>query len=152
MNPKALLKEYMASLPSNSLVEEDDVAPEALDELLRTKDQKLVKEAQDNLFRAIQENIGIENPENQDFLTDYGIKDILSKCANWKRDDLVQIDCPEEIKDDSFKKEIPKRLSQDYQIFAGYVRPGFHSITIYEPESDTLYHKTVYIKPRETQI
>lgn len=42
VNPKALMKEYLASLPSNSLIEEDDVDENTLTELLKSKDQKLV--------------------------------------------------------------------------------------------------------------
>lgn len=53
VNPKALLREYLASLPSNSLIEEDDVDDKTLTELLKSKDLQLVKEAQDNLNRAI---------------------------------------------------------------------------------------------------
>ena len=34
-------------------------------------------------------------------------------------------------------------------MFAGYVRPGFHTIVIYEPTSAVFYQKTVYIKARE---
>ena len=53
----------------------------------------------------MKDNIGIESPQCIDFLTEYGIKDILAECKTWKRDHLVQIDCPAELLEDPFKKD-----------------------------------------------